>query len=60
MAREGLSEMTPEEPGLRGKNVLSRVNSKNKGTEGGRYVPVPCVRDGEEQKVAAEQRRTGR
>lgn len=52
--------MAPEEPGLREKNVLSRVNSKNKGTEGGRYVPVPCVRDREVQKVAAEQRGTGR
>lgn len=58
MAGEGLSEMTPEEPGLRGKKVLGRVNSKNKGPVGERCVH--CVRDGKEQKVAAEQRGTGR
>lgn len=53
MAREGLSDLTSGEPGLRGKNVLGRVNSKSKRTEEGRCVQ--CVGGRKEQKVATEQ-----
>lgn len=57
MARQGLSEMTLKEPGLRGKNVLGRVNSKSKGMEGGRRVH--CVRDRKEQKMTRRAVREG-